>query len=176
MEFTRISKTHVVFEIHFWDQAPDSFDSSRRYPRFTQNTPRRRRETQVGPRPWGGGSGQNLASRRRGWPGKGRGGDHELTTRRFEAGNRAGMALASSFGGTGRRRLWWRALRRGGGSVGKWASRRAITGARGGGGRLGWVCGGSGTGVRRGGLYGGARAEHRSRGKARRTMEEGGLK
>jgi hypothetical protein len=53
MDFTRISKTHILFEIHFCDQAPDSFDSSRRYPRFTQNTPRRRREMQLGPRAMG---------------------------------------------------------------------------------------------------------------------------
>jgi hypothetical protein len=59
-----------------------------------------------------------MASRRRGWPGKGRGGDHELTMRRFEVGNEAGMALASSPGGTRRRRPRWRALRRGSGDSG----------------------------------------------------------
>jgi hypothetical protein len=52
----------------------------------------------------GGGSGRNSASRRLGWPGKGRGGDHELTMRRFEVRNGAGMALVSSPGGTRRRR------------------------------------------------------------------------
>jgi hypothetical protein len=72
-EFTRISKTHKLFEIHFCDQAPDSFDSSRRYPRFTQNTPRRRRKTQLGPR---GPPVAVLIGIRRGqrcsWTGKGR--------------------------------------------------------------------------------------------------------
>jgi hypothetical protein len=47
----------------------------------------------------GGGAGRNPASLRRGWSGKGRGGDRELTMRRFEVGNGAGTALANSPGG-----------------------------------------------------------------------------
>jgi hypothetical protein len=56
---------------------------------------------------------QNSASQRRRWPGKRRGSGHELTTHRFEAGNGAGMALASSPSGARRWRPWWRMLRRG---------------------------------------------------------------
>jgi hypothetical protein len=118
------------------------------------------------PRPWkergrcnwvpgaaGGGSGQNLASRRRGWPGKGRGGDHELTTRRFEAGNRAGMASASSLGGTGG---GGHGGARSGEVVAPWrrgASWRALSGTRRGGVCLSWAMRPVGPWVRRGVLH-----------------------
>jgi hypothetical protein len=112
MDFTGISKTHILFEIHFCDQAPDSFRFLTSGSLLCTQDPGKNGEDAIGSSgAAGGGSGQNPASRRRGWPGKGQGGDHELTTCRFEAGNGAGMALASSLGGTGWRRPRWRALR-----------------------------------------------------------------
>jgi hypothetical protein len=102
MHFTRISKSYLLLEIHFCDQAPDSFRFLTNRSLFCTQDRRKNGEDAIGSSGAAdSGSGQNPASRRRGWPGKGRGGDHELTTRRFEAGSGAGRASASSLGGTG---------------------------------------------------------------------------
>jgi hypothetical protein len=108
-----------TFEIYFCDQALDSFDSSRRYPRFTQNTPRRRRGTQLGPRAMGAAVPAKIPARMvqegRGWVEDGPG----LTTGRFVVEVGTEGPLAAGLGDADRRRPrdWW--LRRGGGSVGK---------------------------------------------------------
>jgi hypothetical protein len=111
MDFPRFSNMTLLFEIRIFSQAPGKILKLTTMALVRVKHPKKKEGDALGPRQGDSGSGQNPASRRRGWPGKGRGGDHELTTRRFEAGNGAGMELASSLGGTGRRRPRWHVLR-----------------------------------------------------------------
>jgi hypothetical protein len=72
MDFQSFSKSPLLFEIRFYRQAPGSFSSSQRYPRFTQNTLGITGGLQCGP--WEAGTAR-LAGiwrvRRRPWPGNG---------------------------------------------------------------------------------------------------------
>jgi hypothetical protein len=49
MHFTRFSKSHLLFEIRFYRQAPGSFSCSKLSPWFTQKTLKRKRGMQLGP-------------------------------------------------------------------------------------------------------------------------------
>jgi hypothetical protein len=153
MDFTRISKAHILFEMRFCTGVPGIFQLSQIHPWFKKIPLERAGCLQCSPWGWGA---ARLAGigwlRRRPWPGKWRErtrGSPRVRLRPKKGAGRlrhGGLAVPTGgcrgTAGSGEVAAPW----------GKWASRRAIVGARGGGGRLSWVMRPARPWVHRGGL------------------------